>query len=69
MPEPADNEYGQQVRIGSSHAISISTEAYVEVVTHPETECHVPSAPEIGKGFSAIGSVEILWKMESHDSA
>ena len=67
VPEPGDDERGEQVEDRPRQAAAASSEREVDVAHDEVAERHVPSFPEILHADCSVRHVEVLGELESED--
>ena len=67
VPEPGDDEGGEEVENGPSHAAAAAAQWEIDIAHDEVAERHVPPLPEILHAYGRIGHVEVLRKREAQD--
>ena len=67
MPQAAQEHREQQISVGLTFSVAITSQRDVEVVTQPGAQADVPAAPEVLQAGREVRLAEIDHEVEAHE--
>ena len=65
MPEPAQEHDQNEIDVGSSLPLAVTTQGNVKIVAQECAQRDVPAPPEVGDALGLVGRVEILQELKT----